>query len=182
MFEHVVLTRLAIAFGDDPAAMLADLPVGVEVTATYEIELLKLRAHAAVRDGDRAAALDHLASAMVIAINTGHRQTFLDDIPTFGALVDNAAAMTGHRLRTARTVAPPQPDLGAGHSLTEPLTERELEVLRLLPTHLTYKRMADELYVSPNTIKSYVKNIYTKLDAHTRTEAVATASTLGFIS
>ena len=66
-------------------------------------------------------------------------------------------------------------------ALAEPLTERELEILRLLPTHLTYQQIADELYVSPNTIKSYIKSIYRKLEVDKRSNAVGTANTLGLI-
>ena len=66
-------------------------------------------------------------------------------------------------------------------ALVDPLTQRELEILHLLPTHLTYQQIADELYVSPNTIKSYIKSIYRKLEAEKRSDAVATAHSLGLI-
>ena len=65
--------------------------------------------------------------------------------------------------------------------LVEPLTERELETLQLLPSHLTYKGMAETLFVSPNTIKANLKSIYRKLGADKRSEAVESARALGFI-
>jgi LuxR family maltose regulon positive regulatory protein len=56
--------------------------------------------------------------------------------------------------------------------LSEPLSNRELEVLRMLPTHLSTTEIADELCVAPSTIRSHIKSIYNKLDVHSRTEAV----------
>src|SRR5438270_13568981 len=56
--------------------------------------------------------------------------------------------------------------------LLEPLSERELEVLRLLGTDLKGPEIAGELMVSPNTVKTHIKNIYTKLGVNTRRAAV----------
>lgn len=57
----------------------------------------------------------------------------------------------------------------------ERLTDREAELLRLLPTHLTNKELAAQLYVSLNTVKSHLKALYRKLDATSRSDAVAKA-------
>ncbi len=54
--------------------------------------------------------------------------------------------------------------------LNEPLTERELEVVRLVATGLTNKEVAGKLFLSPSTVKVHLNNIFTKLDLHTRTE------------
>ncbi len=62
--------------------------------------------------------------------------------------------------------------------LPEPLSPRELEVLRMLPTHLSTTEIADELCVAPSTIRSHIKSIYSKLDVHSRTEAVDRATDL----
>jgi ATP/maltotriose-dependent transcriptional regulator MalT len=61
------------------------------------------------------------------------------------------------------------------NNLVEPLTERELEILRLLPTELSTRELAEHFVVSINTIKTQLKSIYTKLDAHSREEAVEKA-------
>jgi DNA-binding CsgD family transcriptional regulator len=181
MFEHHLLTRLTITTGDDPTPLLDQPPVGLDVTPTHHIEHHKLRALHAHHTGDDTQTLHHLTQAMTLAKGTGHRQTFLDDTPTFGALLDNAAAQTGHHLTNHHTPTPTPPTTTPPPTLTEPLTQRELDVLRLLPTHLTYQQIAEELYVSPNTIKSYIKNIYRKLQTDKRTDAVTTAHTLGLI-
>ena len=62
-------------------------------------------------------------------------------------------------------------------STDEQLTERELEVLRLLPTELSVSGLGKLLYVSPSTIKSHVKSVYRKLGVSSRKEAVERAHT-----
>jgi LuxR family maltose regulon positive regulatory protein len=66
-------------------------------------------------------------------------------------------------------------------ALVEPLTERELAVLRLLPTRLSTRELGRELSVSPNTIRSQVQAIYRKLQVNSRAEAVTTARQLGLL-
>jgi LuxR family transcriptional regulator, maltose regulon positive regulatory protein len=61
------------------------------------------------------------------------------------------------------------------------LTMAELRVLRFLPTHLSFREIGERLHVSGNTVKSQAHAIYAKLDAASRTEAVARASALGLI-
>jgi LuxR family maltose regulon positive regulatory protein len=65
--------------------------------------------------------------------------------------------------------------------LAAPLTERELAVLRLLPTRLSTREISRELYVSPNTVRSHVQAIYRKLQVNSRAEAVTTARQLGLL-
>ena len=65
--------------------------------------------------------------------------------------------------------------------LIEPLSERELELLRLLPSHLSYREIGERMYLSTNTVKSYVKSVYRKLDADRRTEAVEHARSIGLV-
>jgi LuxR family maltose regulon positive regulatory protein len=61
------------------------------------------------------------------------------------------------------------------------LSDRELQVLRLLNTPLSSTEIAEELYLSVNTVRSHIKNIYSKLDAHRRTEAIVRATELGLL-
>ena len=65
---------------------------------------------------------------------------------------------------------------------TEPLSGSELRVLRYLPTNLTTPEIAAELYVSHNTVKSHVRNLYAKLGTHRRAEAVKFARDLGLLA
>jgi LuxR family maltose regulon positive regulatory protein len=65
--------------------------------------------------------------------------------------------------------------------LSEPLTESEARVLRYLPNNLSKREIADELYVSVNTVKTHVKHLYDKLDVRTRRQAVERARALGLL-
>jgi LuxR family maltose regulon positive regulatory protein len=65
--------------------------------------------------------------------------------------------------------------------LADPLSDRELEVLRLLPTYLTSSEIADQLYIAPSTVRSHIKHIYSKLQVHGRAEAVQRAEELALI-
>jgi LuxR family maltose regulon positive regulatory protein len=66
-------------------------------------------------------------------------------------------------------------------NLLEPLSEREMDVLRLLDSSLSTTEMADALFVSVHTVRSHLKNIYSKLDVHSRYEAVAKAKDIGIL-
>jgi len=60
-------------------------------------------------------------------------------------------------------------------SIGEPLTSREIDVLRLLQGSLSLSEIASELYVSTNTVKTHTQSLYRKLGASSRTEAVRIA-------
>ena len=76
--------------------------------------------------------------------------------------------------------APPSGGQAAG--LREELSESELRVVRYLPSNLKAPEIASELFVSPNTIRTHLRHIYAKLDAHGRAEAVTRARELGLLS
>jgi LuxR family maltose regulon positive regulatory protein len=73
------------------------------------------------------------------------------------------------------------PDGLSDSPLVEPLSEREIEVLELMAEGLTYQGIAEQLYISPHTVKTHSRNIYAKLDVGNRTLAVAKARTLGIL-
>ena len=64
------------------------------------------------------------------------------------------------------------------HPYLEPLTDRELEVLRLVADGMTNKQVAETLVLAVGTVKKHLKNVYDKLDVHSRTQAVARAREL----
>ena len=66
-------------------------------------------------------------------------------------------------------------------SLIEPLSERELEALRLLATGLSNKEIAQTLIIAVGTVKQHLKSIYGKLQVHNRTEAASRARDLGLL-
>jgi len=77
---------------------------------------------------------------------------------------------------TAQELATP------GGILIEPLSTREIEVLSLIALGKTNKEIADQLIISPGTVKAHTSSIYRKLDVTNRTEAVAHARDLGLFS
>jgi LuxR family maltose regulon positive regulatory protein len=66
-------------------------------------------------------------------------------------------------------------------SLVEPLTERELDVLRLIAQGLTNQEIADALFISVNTVKTHAKHIYEKLNVRNRAQATTRATELGLL-
>jgi LuxR family maltose regulon positive regulatory protein len=65
--------------------------------------------------------------------------------------------------------------------LTEPLSEREIEVLRLMAEGYKYKEIAERLVVSINTIRHHTRNVYGKLDVNNRTQAIGKAKELNLL-
>jgi LuxR family maltose regulon positive regulatory protein len=66
--------------------------------------------------------------------------------------------------------------------MIEPLSEREIEVLQLIAEGLTNQEVASRLYLAPSTVKVHTRNIYGKLGAHHRADAVAKARAFGILS
>ena len=131
-----------------------------------------------------------LERALTLAEPEGYVRTFVDEGPPMAALLE-AAAKRGivpdyaRRLLTAfgkpedRT---PEDRTPGKQALIEPLSERELDVLRLLATDLGGPDIARELVVSLNTVRTHTKNIYAKLGVNNRREAVRRAEELDLTS
>lgn len=64
---------------------------------------------------------------------------------------------------------------------TEPLSDRECDVLALLATHLSGPEIAAQLQISPNTVKTHIRNIYSKLEVNSRNDAVIQAQIAGLL-
>lgn len=91
----------------------------------------------------------------------------------------------GHAAPIAEAVLALAPHGTAGHGPDGPpvhLTERERELLALLPTRFTNVELAERFYVSVNTIKTHTAHIYGKLGVSTRSEAIVRATQLGLLS
>ena len=71
---------------------------------------------------------------------------------------------------------------GESAPLLDELSAAELRVIRYLPSNLKAPEIAAELFVSTNTIRTHLRHIYAKLDAHGRAEAVARARELGLLA
>ena len=88
-----------------------------------------------------------------------------------------AAASSGAEAGTQR-----DGEMGGERGLREPLSQSEIRVLRYLPTKLSAPEIADQLYLSVNTVKTHMRHLYDKLGAHRRHEAVEQARALGLLA
>lgn len=94
-------------------------------------------------------------------------------------LLDIMAAESSQRKGVDSTTRGSEP--GKGEAILEPLSERELDVLRLLNSHLSVPEIAQELTVAPSTVRTHVRVVYNKLGVHGRLEAIQKAKDLGLI-
>jgi LuxR family maltose regulon positive regulatory protein len=138
----------------------------------------------AVVDRDKDAAAKSVAQAADLAADHGLLRSVAAEGPAVLELAELAAWRVPDawlaRLRRA-VVSGPAPTTAATR-LVEPLTERERDVLRLLPSRLTLREIAGELFVSQNTLKFHLRVIYRKLGANSRAEAVASARALRLLA
>ena len=138
--------------------------------------------------GDIPAALAPLSRALTLAEPEGYVRIFVDEGPPMAVLLEETAKHgdpawgagnapnSVRQLLTALGCASDRTPVT--QSLIEPLSERELEVLRLLGTGLNGPEMARELVVSLNTMRTHTKNIYSKLGVNNRRAAVRRAEEL----
>ena len=147
------------------------------------IEILVLRALAHQELRDIPAALACLDRAVTLAEPEGYVRTFADEGPPIVPLL-RAVAKQGTRqnyvrqLLAAVTETETEQSGPVKQALIEPLSERELDVLRLLGTELDGPAIARELMVSLNTVRTHTKHIYAKLAVTNRRAAVRRAAEL----
>ncbi|WP_170297008.1 LuxR C-terminal-related transcriptional regulator [Agromyces salentinus] len=155
-----------------------------------EAHRLVLRGWIAALEGARPSALDLVGAALGQAEPHGLVALFLESDPVVLDLVQEHAkghAGFAEQVLHARGTADPAGATGAGvrneanHGLTDPLTERELEILAFLPDHSTTAELARMCFVSVNTMKTHTAHIYRKLEVSGRSAAVARARELGLL-
>jgi LuxR family maltose regulon positive regulatory protein len=187
-FEHATLARLLVAQerpGDALALLARLLHAGEEGgRAGSVLDVLVGQSLACQTTGDVTSAMAALERAVELAEPEGYVRLFLDEGPSMASLLKRAAAgraasdaMTtlANAFAAPRRVPPHQ-------ELVEPLSERELEVLRLLESDLDGPGIASELIVSLNTVRTHTKNIYAKLGVNSRRAAVRRGAELGLLS
>ncbi|HEU4913367.1 MAG TPA: LuxR C-terminal-related transcriptional regulator [Actinomycetes bacterium] len=194
-FDHVTLARLLLAeyrrerlvsSGQQALELLQRLLQAAEDggrTGTV-LEILVLQALGHQSRGDTLAALAPLERALTLAAPEDYVRIFTDEGPPMHALL-TAAAQRGiatayvRRLMTSFDETRARRTPAAG--MVEPLSDRELDVLRLLATDLGGPDIARELVLSLNTVRTHTKNIYTKLGVNNRRAAVRRATELDLL-
>ena len=207
-FDHITLARVLLGRNqrDHAAHALAEATsllerllnaaeAGGRVGRAIEILVLQALAHHA--QGNIAAALMPLERALTLAEPEGYVRIFVDEGPPMAQLLRAAAAPIGH-LRIMPTYAGKllaalgaEPLVSAGQvshptfptlpPLIEPLSDRELEVLRLFKTELSGPEIARELVIALSTVRTHTKGIYSKLNVNSRRAAVKRATELNLI-
>jgi LuxR family maltose regulon positive regulatory protein len=164
------------------------------------IEVRSLQALARSASGDHAGALAALAEALALAAPEGYLRVFVDEGPPMAALLRE---LVGRRRERLATVTAPQdyltrvvdafeqaglpirPPVRRGGvvvaGLVEPLTARELEVLRLVAAGASNRVIAERLVVTLETVKKHLSHLFDKLGVANRTQAVGRARQLGLL-
>ena len=165
------------------------------------IEARALQALALSADGDQAGALGMLAEALTLGAPEGYLRVFVDEGPPMAALLhqllagrrqdrpaDAGAVPREHLARLVEAFEqaglPVRAPAGRGvvvAGLVEPLTAREVEVLQLLAGGAPNRAIAEQLVVTPETVKKHLSHLFDKLGAANRTQAVARARELGLL-
>jgi LuxR family maltose regulon positive regulatory protein len=204
---HIATALLRLAQGDPPTASAELAPVldgsAPLVRRAWLVSALLLEAAARNALSDPAAARNALESALEAAEPDDIRLPFLV-YPMPRLLEQHALGCAKHASLIAEILSrlPAERDLpieepegheemasrqptipdGATARLMDPLSKSEIRVLYYLPTHLSRREIAKELYVSPNTVKTHMRHLYDKLGTHRRAEAVQRARTLGLLA
>ncbi|MEU7875588.1 LuxR C-terminal-related transcriptional regulator [Dactylosporangium sp. NPDC049140] len=156
----------------------------VDTALTWTVQAAILTSLAGRTLGDRNRVLRGLEVALDIAEEESFRRPFLvGGHPVRDLLANFAPLLPVYHPLAAELAAGSSPLAGGSRNggdanLVEPLTERELTVLRYLQGTMSNLEIASTLYVSVNTVKTHVKNIYRKLHAGRRREAVERAREL----
>ena len=190
-YEHITLAMVLLAQhrdGRSPAAaqvgrgllerLLGAAEAGGRMGNVIEILVqLALACHAV---GERAHASDLLGRALLMAEGEGHVRVFLDATPALSGLL-RGIEPDSPGWRHARSVLAAGSAPVSATALVDELSERELDVLRLLGSELGGPAIARELSVSVNTVRTHTRHIYAKLGVSNRREAVREASRLGLL-
>jgi LuxR family maltose regulon positive regulatory protein len=195
-FEHITLARLFLARHVDERAersvheatrLLQRLVLAAEeggrTGRVIEIVILQALAHQA--QGDMPAALACLGRAVTLAEPEGYVRIFADEgppiVPLLRAVAKQGTGQQHYARRLLAAVGRTEPGSPTTPALIDPLSERELDVLRLLGTDLDGPAIARELMVSLNTMRTHTKSIYAKLAVTSRRAAVRRAAELDLL-
>jgi LuxR family maltose regulon positive regulatory protein len=181
--------RLCLAEDDAEGAVAALVPAlnrnAPVRSPNVLIEARLLDALARTRLGDAAAAERSVEAALALAEPDG-RVWIVLTIPGARELLEahprHRTAHAGHLSVLLDLLAGVEPPLAAPDPLAEPLSDRELAVLRFLPTNLSAGDIGSELFLSVHTVKTHMRKLYAKLDVHTRAEAVQRGRALGLLA
>jgi LuxR family maltose regulon positive regulatory protein len=195
-FEHITLVRVLLAQyqrdrADRPMLealgllerLLKAADAGERMGSVIDILLLQALAHHL--RGDIPAALAPLERVLTLTEPEGYVRIFVDEGPSMAVLLEGPrkrGLAPNYVRRLLAAFGKTEDGTPADQDLIEPLSDRELDVLRLLGTDLDGPEIAHELMVSLNTMRTHTKNIYAKLGVNSRRAAVRRAEELELLS
>jgi len=162
------------------------------------IDVLVLEARVHVAQGDESQALEKLAEALALAEPGGFIRPFLEQGPKMANLLGHLAKQNprpGYAGRILEAFGSGKTESSGDRSddrsrsrsslpdepLIQPLTNREIEVLRKLAKGLSNNKIASSLFISPETVKKHLHNIFRKLDVKNRQQALISAKSIGIL-
>jgi LuxR family maltose regulon positive regulatory protein len=192
-YEHVTLARVLLHQSADSAGTAYPLLQRLRVAAEgggrtgtlIEILVLEALAHLAVHGRhDSPGALGPFEEALRLAEPEGYVRVFLDAGVHAAVLLTTVTRRDPARRYPRRLLEAFEPTRSgpAQPGLVHELSDRELEVLRLLASDLDGPEIARRLFISLNTLRTHTKNIYAKLGVTSRRAAVTRAGELGLLS
>ena len=180
--------RVHLAEGDSASALaiLERLCQQAKDQPDERLKVAVLQAIAYQANGELDKALQALRDALMLAEPDGFMRIFLDEGAVMAQLLSDAMAqgmMPGYvsKLLAVFEAEKQEPDLPLPQALIDPLSERELEVLALVAAGLKNKEIAEQLFISLNTVLYHIKNIYDKLGVRKRTLAIIKARELDLL-
>jgi LuxR family maltose regulon positive regulatory protein len=183
--EYLTLARLLIAQGKLEAAesLLLRLHRGAASAGRNGnlIEILILQAITCAAQDRGEEALSALEQALSLAEPEGFVRIFLDEGEPMAELLRQAIVRDLHASYALHLLSAIGEAAIAPQPLIEPLSERELEVLRWVAAGYSNQEIAQELVIAVTTVKKHINNIYGKLEVGSRTQAVASARELGLL-
>jgi LuxR family maltose regulon positive regulatory protein len=185
--EYLIWARLLIA-QDEPGRalhllkrMLPAAEDGERIERVIKIYILQALAYQAL--GDIEQALDALRVALSLGAPQRYVWLFIAEGPQMAELLQKAGAQGIQSSYVSQLLSAYSDyhELRQATSLVDPLSDRELEVLRMIAVGMTNPEIAEKLILSIGTVKSHTGNIYSKLGVHNRTEAVTRAMELNLL-
>jgi len=196
-FELLALARVRLALGKTAQAsnLLESIRIAAENGGWHGLvlEVQMLQALVDQAAGNETKAIDMLSQVLTQAQPEGYARIFLDEGAPMATLLykvstrrtsnvrDYAERLMGAYFREQAEQPIPLAKTLHGDALLEPLSKRELEVLRLMSDGCLNKEIAKELVIAIGTVKRHTVNIYSKLAVKNRTEAVTKARHLGLL-